>query len=120
MVLGGAFEAAFESEGAVFDRETGSFQVSDQTTATVAVSGAGGAVRLWTVRGLERVGLRAVTGEEAASAVFQVAVTPVENSVAWRLTRGGEAVEGQGVEALLAEVRQVRWAVPASGSHSSP
>ncbi len=119
MVLGGVFETAFESEGVLFDRETGSFQVSGEATATVAVTGEG-AVWRWTVRGLERAGLRAVTGDEAASAMFQVEVAPVENSVDWQLTRDGDVVSGRGVEALLIELQQVRWAVPASGSHSSP
>ena len=119
MVLGGAFETAFESEGVVFDRATGSFRVSDKTTATVAVAGEGVA-RRWTVRGLERAGLRAVSGDETVGAAFRVEVSAVENSVAWTLTSNGEVVEGRGVESLLAEVRQVRWAVPASGSRSSP
>ncbi len=120
LVLDGAFETAFQSEGVVFDRETGSFRVSGEALATVAVNGHG-AVRRWTVRGLERAGLRAVSGEEAASAVFQVDVSAVGDTVAWRLTLdGGKAAEGRGVEALLAEVQQVRWAAPPSGAHSSP
>jgi iron complex transport system ATP-binding protein len=111
LVLGGIFETAFQSEGVAFDRDTGSFQVNDEALATVAVSGEG-AERRWTVRGLERAGLRAVTGDEAAAAVFRVEVFPAEKSVAWRLTHDGGAAEGRGVEALLAEVRQVRWAAP--------
>jgi iron complex transport system ATP-binding protein len=119
LVLDGAFETAFHSEGVVFDRETGSFRICDEAVATVAVSGRG-AVHRWTIHGLERAGLRAVSGEEAAAAVFKVEVSPVENSVAWRLAHEGQIVEGRTVEALLAEVQQVRWAVPASGSRSSP
>jgi iron complex transport system ATP-binding protein len=119
LVLDGAFETAFQSEGVEFNRETGSFQVSGEAETTVAVCGEG-AVRRWTVRGLERAGLRAVSGEEAATAVFRVEVTPADNSVAWRLTHDGQVAEGRTVEALLIELRQVRWAVPPSEERSSP
>lgn len=112
LVLGGAFESAFQSEGVAFDRETGSFQVSDRSFATAAVIGEG-ASRRWTVRGLERAGLQAVSGEEEAEAVFRVEVRPSGDTVSWRLTHNGRCVEGRGVEALLAEVGRLRWAGPA-------
>jgi len=112
LVLDGAFEKAFQSEGVAFDRETGSFRVRDRSFATVAVSGEG-AARRWTVRGLERAGLQAVSGEAEAEAIFHVEVAPSGSTVAWRLTHDGRTVEGRGVGALLAEVGRLRWADPA-------
>jgi len=119
LVLGGIFETAFSSEGAAFDRETGSFKVSDRTTATVAVSGVG-AVRRWTVHGLERAGLRAVSGEAAEAAVFRVEVSESDGAAIWHLTCNGQQAEGRTVETLLDEVRQLRWAAPPSTDGSSP
>jgi iron complex transport system ATP-binding protein len=55
LVLSGAFERAFASEGVQFDRRTGSFKPQIETTKTIAVQGDG--IRLiWTIRALERAG----------------------------------------------------------------
>jgi iron complex transport system ATP-binding protein len=55
LVLSGAFEKAFASEGVQFDRRSGSFKPQVETTKTIAVDGDG--VRyIWTVRALERIG----------------------------------------------------------------
>ncbi len=55
LVLSGAFERAFASEGVQFDRRTGSFKPQVDATKTIAVRGEG--IRLiWTVRALERAG----------------------------------------------------------------
>jgi iron complex transport system ATP-binding protein len=55
LVLSGAFERAFASEGVQFDRRTGSFKPQVDTTKTIAVQGDG--IRfIWTLRALERAG----------------------------------------------------------------
>jgi iron complex transport system ATP-binding protein len=55
LVLSGAFEKAFASEGVQFDKRTGSFKPQVETSKTIAVEGEG--VRyIWTVRALERIG----------------------------------------------------------------
>ena len=55
LVLSGAFEKAFASEGVQFDKRTGSFKPQVETSKMIAVEGEG--VRyIWTVRALERIG----------------------------------------------------------------
>jgi iron complex transport system ATP-binding protein len=55
LILNGAFEAAFQSEGLVFNRETGAFSMPHPAGYAVAVSGHGVA-HTWTCRALERAG----------------------------------------------------------------
>lgn len=55
LILSGAFEAAFRSEGLIFNRETGSFAVHQDIRHIVAVSGEG-FVHAWTRRAVERAG----------------------------------------------------------------
>ena len=55
LVLSGAFEAAFRSEGVTFDTYTGAFRSAAQPSGVVDVVGDGLAA-LWTVRALEREG----------------------------------------------------------------
>jgi iron complex transport system ATP-binding protein len=55
LILNGAFEAAFQSEGLVFNRETGAFDAPQHAGHRVAVSGEGVAYT-WTCRALERLG----------------------------------------------------------------
>jgi iron complex transport system ATP-binding protein len=55
LVLNGAFEAAFRSEGVVFDVQTGSFRAQAEAKREISVIGQG--IRaIWTERALERAG----------------------------------------------------------------
>jgi iron complex transport system ATP-binding protein len=61
LVLSGAFETAFASEGVQFDRRTGSFKAHVETTQSISVTGEG--IRyIWTLRALERAGFAFVKG----------------------------------------------------------
>ncbi|MEM9953088.1 MAG: ABC transporter ATP-binding protein [Chloroflexota bacterium] len=55
LVLSGAFEKAFRSEGVQFDPRTGSFRSVEQAQKEIAVVG-DGVARIWTERALERAG----------------------------------------------------------------
>jgi iron complex transport system ATP-binding protein len=55
LVLNGAFEAAFRSEGVVFDMQTGSFRAPIEQKAEISVIGTG-IQAIWTKRALERAG----------------------------------------------------------------
>jgi iron complex transport system ATP-binding protein len=55
LVLSGAFEQAFLSDGVTFDATTGSFRAATEAAATVALTGEGLAL-IWTRRALERAG----------------------------------------------------------------
>ena len=65
LVLNGAFERAFQSDGVRFDADTGAFRLTpERGRATVAVSGRGRRA-YWTKRALERAGFQVVdTGSE--------------------------------------------------------
>jgi iron complex transport system ATP-binding protein len=55
LVLSGAFEQAFQSEGIHFDIQTGAFKIHTLMLATVQIEGEG-LRRVWTERALERAG----------------------------------------------------------------
>lgn len=55
LILSGAFEAAFQSEGIVFDRETGAFSGHPEKGRVIALHGQS-IIHTWTRRALERAG----------------------------------------------------------------
>ncbi len=67
LVLSGAFEATFASQGISFDRHQGSFRVHPPAYWRVALTG-DGLIGAWTARALERAGCQIVGGEEPALA----------------------------------------------------
>ncbi|MEM1128607.1 MAG: ABC transporter ATP-binding protein [Bacteroidota bacterium] len=103
LVLSGAFEAAFASEGVDFDRERGTFQIHQDEHLPVHVQGEG-AARYWTQHALEREGCRVATPE--APATLHVTVTGSPEALRWtlRLPEGPT----QSVGSLLALAQAVR------------
>src|SRR5690606_16540979 len=75
LVLNGAFETTFHSEGVHFDVATGAFRAHEETIKTVALHGAGVKV-LWTQRALERAGYKV-----DSTAAMRIDV----NGSSWRL-----------------------------------
>jgi iron complex transport system ATP-binding protein len=67
LVLSGAFEAAFASEGVEFQPELGAFRIRSSPRGRIAVEGAGLAFT-WTVRALERAGY-AIVDTAAATCI---------------------------------------------------
>ena len=62
LILNGAFEGAFQSDGVRFDVDTGAFKLNTQRgRASVAVSGKGRRA-YWTKRALERAGFQVQDG----------------------------------------------------------
>lgn len=57
LVLNGAFEGAFQSEGVQFDKRTGSFTATIDTQKMIALQG-DGVRHIWTQRALERIGYK--------------------------------------------------------------
>jgi iron complex transport system ATP-binding protein len=57
LVLDGAFESVFASEGITFDRDAGHFKLHEATIGEAVLSG-DGTIALWTARALERAGYR--------------------------------------------------------------
>jgi iron complex transport system ATP-binding protein len=70
LILSGAFERAFASEGIQFDAQLGSFQMRPTSRGEVRVIGSGLA-RIWTVRAVERAGYRVVDNGVSVGVVVQ-------------------------------------------------
>jgi iron complex transport system ATP-binding protein len=99
LVLNGAFEAAFHSEGIVFNKETGSFNEPHASGRVVAVSGHGVAVT-WTRRALERAGFTLAYNGTAPDACVEV-----EDENVWRLVANGTHTTHTSIHALLDAMR---------------
>jgi iron complex transport system ATP-binding protein len=83
LVLSGAFEEAFRSEGIDFDRATGSFRVHRKSVGCATVIGAG--VRaVWTARAVERVGYEMIAAGGSADLIVEV------HDGGWRSRSRGE------------------------------
>jgi len=87
LVLTGAFEATFGSEGVQFDRETGSFKLHIDQEGRVRVRGAGIAT-LWTKRALEREGFCVEEDDAAGQACIEVSTT--DSGTTWYTTVADE------------------------------
>jgi len=86
LVLSGAFESAFVSEGVQFEPELGSFRMRAAVQGAIGLHGTGLA-RVWTARALERAGYRIVEGRTSREVI-------VQNEGAarlWRIAGGNEA-----------------------------
>lgn len=101
LVLDGAFEAAFASEGVVFDRATGAFTVGQPAKRDITVSGEGVAY-IWTCRALTRAGYT-VTDDDASLSVC------IGDDGTWHLAQGTTHTVYHSIADLLA-------ALPDSGS----
>ena len=88
LVLGGAFETAFASEGITFDRYQGHFHVHPPSYRRVALVG-DGLVGVWTARALERAGCLVVSGD--APAALQVITNGDEHRPGWEVRINGAA-----------------------------
>ncbi len=95
LVLSGAFEAAFQSEGVSFDPQTGAFRISNETQGQVSVIGDGLAA-LWTRRALERAGF-----ELGDNGIARVEVAPPH----WRLIRNSEIEQYDSLYDLVEALR---------------
>lgn len=103
LVLNGAFEAAFSSEGIRFNKETGSFSGHPQSGRVVTLSGHGVAAA-WTRRALERAGFTLAYNGAAPDACVDV----LENATqtVWRLTANGLQTTHTTIHDLLETMQQ--------------
>ncbi|MCP5420971.1 MAG: ABC transporter ATP-binding protein [Gammaproteobacteria bacterium] len=83
LVLNGAVQAAFQSEGVVFDPYAGSFRLTPRARGRVAVRGEG-LVRVWTERALERAGY-GIEPDSSASCTPQVTIVTETGQSRWRI-----------------------------------
>lgn len=97
MVLGGAVAAVFESEGIIFNRQTGTFTPPRAAGLPVRVEGSGLEV-LWTQRALERSGYTVVADAGRTPAVRVVPGPPRR----WIVESDAVPRDAPSIEALLA------------------
>jgi iron complex transport system ATP-binding protein len=107
LVLRGAFETTFHSEGVHFDREYGHFIMAEVRGRTVAVEGHGISAG-WTKRALEREGYSVSDAKSGAEA--RVRVVSSRKGIRWKLQVDERETEHQSIEELLnsihAELRE--------------
>jgi iron complex transport system ATP-binding protein len=101
LVLRGAFEATFNSEGVHFDREYGHFTMTEVRGRTVAVEGHGISVG-WTKRALEREGYSVTEAKRRAEA--RVRVVSSRKGIHWKLQVDERESEHQSIEELLTSI----------------
>ncbi len=105
LVLGGAFEATFATEGISFDRHQGHFRIHPPTRRRIALMG-DGVAREWTARALERAGYAAVTPDEPVE--LRITVTGDGHQPCWEVRRNGDAPQHvQTLHDLVALVRRI-------------
>ena len=91
LVLSGEFERIFQTGDVRFDRDLGRFLFGKRTDRQAIVRGSG-LSRLWTERALGRVGIEALSSEEAGGSAHELPVITVQTLTGgylWTLTSGG-------------------------------
>ncbi len=102
LVLSGAFEAAFASEGVDFDRARGAFHVHRHFVGEVELVG-DGLARYWTARTLEREGVHAWEGDGRAPPIR--VVVPDGEGGEWSVSGGGAPVRHPRLYDLAQDLR---------------
>lgn len=114
LVLNGAFEAAFSSEGITFDPAAGTFRIRRETLATVMLHGQGLALT-WARRALERAGCVIVPPDVPCDLCVQL---EGDGTVArgWVVDQqgqhAGQCLPFESLESLLAIVADLTMAQP--------
>ena len=91
LVLNGAFERAFASEGVQFDKRTGSFRPIREASHEITIYGEG-IRKIWTQRAIERAGFTVVD-----NAHIQIYIT----DTTWQLTKDNSTQEFSSLYALV-------------------
>ncbi len=94
LVLSGAFEATFLSEGIQFDPYTGSFKIEQATQSTVQLVGEGLSYE-WTVRALQRIGIAL---DDTATQRIEISSMP---ELTWHYSVHGKTQQFTSIHALL-------------------
>ena len=100
LILNGAYERAFQSEGVRFDADTGAFVLTaHRGHSAVSVSGQG-RVASWTKHALERAGFRVTATLSACHISIREGDPP-----SWRVERDGAIREHASIYELIASLR---------------
>ncbi len=102
LVLSGAFERAFRSEGVQFDSYTGSFHTRTTAAGVVDLHGSG-VPAIWTTRALERAGYCVAPGGHGSP--VRVELQGTHSETRWHLHQGEGVRVFESVDALLAALK---------------
>jgi iron complex transport system ATP-binding protein len=100
LVLSGRFEAAFQSEGVAFDRETGAFRVERTHGQAVTVIGEGIPQR-WTRHALRRTGYTLKPPSDTGAMVPRITISGTESDPIWQLDCDNQQTIHHSIRALL-------------------
>jgi iron complex transport system ATP-binding protein len=103
LVLSGAFEAAFKSEGVQFDAYTGSFRTDNVAAGTVDLHG-DGLPALWTLRALEREGFCVVHG--GTESAVCITIQQEEGTPYWHIRLNGHEQTSTSLYDVIARLRE--------------
>ena len=98
LVLDGIFQAAFDKEGVLFDRTSGSFHIDTGKAGVIRFEGAGLAA-LWTRKALRRMGFELRESNEEAG--LSVRVADETKGTEWILETGEKTAHYATLEGLL-------------------
>jgi iron complex transport system ATP-binding protein len=110
MVLNGAFENAFESEGVDFDRSTGTFRMHRTFARSVVLNG-DGIDAFWTARALEREGIRVLSGDNDSledAELLRIYVLSDNGNPTWRLVDSSPPQEYGSLDEVVRHIRERR------------
>jgi iron complex transport system ATP-binding protein len=110
LVISGAFEQAFRSEGVIFDREMGTFSVEHKRGRAVIVHG-DGIPHTWTRRALQRAGYTLETIDRLnghAASTPQISLSGDDHHPVWHLRHNGCEVICRSVREVLSAVEQLK------------
>ena len=99
LVLNGAFERAFASEGVTFNRHSGAFQMQQHYDRSVQLFGEGDA-KIWTRRALEREGI--AIREDAG---LKVEVRTTSDATEWIFHQGKQTNKYESIYELINGIR---------------
>ena len=101
LVLSGAFEDTFHSEGVMFDRQSGSFLIESPARCSFTLTSADvhSITYTWTRRALQRAGYNEQNGDNA---VIRIDIDGDEQHGVWHLSVGGTHTIHHSIADLLA------------------
>lgn len=99
LVLNGAFEQAFKSEGVRFNRFSGSFQLNQSSEHGIQLIGEGEG-KIWTRRALERIGFSI-----QENAALKLEVSTQNSLFKWRFTSDHQSLEFDSIYHLITNIR---------------
>ena len=100
LILTGAYESAFQSEGVRFDAATGAFVLNAQPGPFVVSVSGSGRVASWTKRALKRAGFRVTDATSACHIAIREGEPP-----SWRVEHNGAIRDYASIYELIASLR---------------